>query len=42
MQILGIGEYLFENDIGEAITVNGKLYVDFFWPVLNNMDTNVI
>lgn len=39
-----IGPYFFQNDGGEAITVNGDRYrtmiTDFFWPRLNNMNMN--
>lgn len=39
-----IGPYFFENDVGEAITVNGERYrtmiTDFFWPKLNDMDVD--
>ncbi|CAG9824599.1 unnamed protein product, partial [Phaedon cochleariae] len=39
-----IGPYFFENDIGEAITVNGERYRSMinklFWPELNDMDVD--
>ena len=39
-----IGPYLFENDLGEAITVNGERYrrmiTYFFWHKLNDMDVD--
>ncbi|EFN75581.1 hypothetical protein EAI_08637, partial [Harpegnathos saltator] len=40
-----IGPYFFENDVGEAITVNGERYrtmiTNFFWPKLNDMDVDM-
>lgn len=39
-----IGPHFFENDVGEAITVNGERYrrmiTDFLWPILNDMDVD--
>lgn len=39
-----IGPYFFENDVGEAITINGERYrtmlTDFFWPKLNDMEVD--
>lgn len=39
-----IGPYFFENDVGEAITVNGERYrtmiTDFFFPKMNDMDVD--
>lgn len=41
-----IGSYFFENNVGQAITVNGERYIsmitNFFWPELGNLDTNDI
>ena len=37
-----IGPYFFENDVGEAVTVNSERYTtmitNFLWPILNHMD----
>ena len=42
--VVVIGPYFFENNVGEAITVNGEPYrsmiTNFFWPELNDMDVN--
>lgn len=38
-----IGPYFFENDRGEAVTVNGICYrnmiTEFLWPIIDDMDT---